>query len=466
MDFFLGISRSAENFLNFFTISLFSKLQKEVRESFSYKKFMKLIRLHIAILFLSPFAGISQVVFSININGGINPSSAEFINKSIKQAEKENAECLLIHLNTPGGLVTSTRGIVTDILQSKVPVVVYVSPTGAHAGSAGVFITMAANIAAMAPETNMGAAHPVNLQGGMDSTMNEKVMNDAAAFIKTISQKRNRNAEWAEDAVRNSVSITEHEALEKNVIDIVALNDAVLLDQINGKEIHMNNGTKILHTKNAQLKKVSMGFFQKILDRISDPNVAYILLMLGFYGIMFELFNPGAILPGIAGVIFLIFAFYSMNSMPVNYAGLGLIIFGIILFLLEIKVVSHGMLTIGGVVSVLLGSLILFRASSTENFISISRSLIFATTAVTTLFFLFVVSMGLKAQRAKPSSGVEVLIGKFGQTIEALQPLGSVKVNGEIWKAESLSGSISENEKIVVKGIKNLTLYVEQVQQT
>ncbi|HEV8083778.1 MAG TPA: nodulation protein NfeD [Chitinophagaceae bacterium] len=427
---------------------------------------MKLFKLYLVVALLLPVIVFCQTVVSININGGINPSSAEFINKSIQQAEKENAECLLIHLNTPGGLVTSTRGIVTDILQSKVPIVVYVSPTGAHAGSAGVFITMAANIAAMAPETNMGAAHPVNLQGGMDSTMNEKVMNDAAAFIKTIAMKRGRNAEWAEDAVRNSVSITEHEALEKNVIDIVALNDAVLLDQINGKEIHMSNDTKILHTKNAQLKKVSMGFFQKILDRISDPNVAYILMMLGFYGIMFELFNPGAILPGIAGVIFLIFAFYSMNSMPVNYAGLGLIIFGIILFLLEIKVVSHGMLTIGGVVSVLLGSLILFRTSSTENFISISRSLIFATTAVTTLFFLFVVSMGLKAQRAKPSSGVEVLIGKFGQTIEALQPLGSVKVNGEIWKAESLSGAISENEKIVIKGIKNLTLYVEQVQES
>lgn len=406
-----------------------------------------------------------QTVVSININGGINPSSAEFISKSIKQAEKENAECILIHLNTPGGLVTSTRGIVTDILQSKIPVVVYVSPTGAHAGSAGVFITMAANIAAMAPETNMGAAHPVNLQGGMDSTMNEKVMNDAAAFIKTIATKRNRNAQWAEDAVRNSVSITEHEALEKNVIDLVALNDAVLLDQINGKEIQMNNGTKILHTKNAQLKKAEMGFFQKILDRISDPNVAYILMMLGFYGIMFELFNPGAILPGIAGVIFLIFAFYSMNTMPVNYAGVGLIIFGIILFLLEIKVISHGMLTIGGIVSVLLGSLILFRSSTTENFISISRVLIFATTAVTALFFLFVVGMGLKAQRAVASTGIEILIGKFGQTIEALNPYGSIKVKGEIWKAESLSGDIRENEKVVVKGIKNLTLFVEQVQQ-
>ncbi|MEO6220961.1 MAG: nodulation protein NfeD [Ginsengibacter sp.] len=427
---------------------------------------MKPIRLLIAILFLLPFCGISQTVISININGGINPSSAEFINKSIKQAEKENAECLLIHLNTPGGLVTSTRGIVTDILQSQVPIVVYVSPTGAHAGSAGVFIMMAAHIAAMAPETNMGAAHPVSLQGGMDSIMNQKVMNDAVAFIKTIAAKRNRNVEWAEDAVRNSVSVTEHEALEKNVIDLTALNDAVLLNQIDGKQVELNNGFKILHTKKAQLKKVQMGFFQKILDRISDPNIAYILMMLGFYGIMFELFNPGAILPGIAGVIFLIFAFYSMNSMPVNYAGLGLIIFGIILFLLEIKIISHGMLTIGGVVAVLLGSLILFRSSSTENFISVSRSLIFAVTAVTALFFLFIVRMGLKAQRSKSSSGLEVLIGKFGQTIEALDPLGSVRVNGEIWKAESLSGPINEHEKIVVKEIKNLTLYVEHIKHS
>ncbi|MDQ6889007.1 MAG: nodulation protein NfeD [Bacteroidota bacterium] len=419
----------------------------------------------VILLLLLPVMAKCQTVISININGGINPSSAEFISKSIRQAEKENAECLLIHLNTPGGLVTSTRGIVTDILQSKVPIVVYISPTGAHAGSAGVFITMAANIAAMAPETNMGAAHPVSLQGGMDSTMNEKVMNDAAAFIKTIAMKRKRNVEWAEDAVRNSVSITEHEALEKNVIDLVALNDAVLLNQIDGKQVEMSDGVKILHTKNARVEKIEMGFFQKILDRISDPNVAYILMMLGFYGIMFELFNPGAILPGIAGVIFLIFAFYSMNTMPVNYAGLGLIIFGIILFLLEIKIISHGMLTIGGIVSVLLGSLILFRSSSAENFISISRSLVFATTAVTTLFFLFVVGMGLKAQRQKPFSGVEILIGKFGQTLETLNPFGRVRVNGEIWKAESLSGEINENEKIIVKGIKNLTLYVERVQQ-
>ncbi len=423
---------------------------------------MKTLKLFIVLLIFFPQLSFAQKVISININGGINPSSAEFIHKSIQRAESENAECLLIHLNTPGGLVNSTRGIVSDILQSQVPVVVYISPTGAHGGSAGVFITMAANIAAMAPETNIGAAHPVSMQGSMDSTMNEKVMNDAAAFIKTIALKRNRNVEWAEEAVRNSVALTEREALEKNVIDLTALNDQVLLNQIDGKQVELNNGFKILHTKNAQVEKMEMGFFQKILDRISDPNVAYILMMLGFYGIMFELFNPGAILPGIAGVIFLVFAFYAMNTMPVNYAGIGLIIFGIILFLLEIKIISHGMLTVGGIASVLLGSLILFRASPTENFVALSRALVFGVTGITALFFLFIVGMGLKAQQLKPSTGVESLIGKFGQTMETLQPFGRVSVNGEIWKAESLSGEINENKKIVVKGIKSLTLYVEQ----
>ena len=425
---------------------------------------MKLYKIYVALfLFLLPVTVTCQTVVSININGGINPSSAEFIHKSIQAAADKNAECLLIHLNTPGGLVNATRGIVTDILQSQVPVVVYISPAGAHGGSAGVFITMAANIAAMAPETNIGAAHPVSMQGGMDSTMNEKVMNDAAAFIKTIAQKRSRNAEWAEEAVRNSVALTAAEALEKNVIDLVALNDQVLLNQIDGKQVELNNGFKILHTKKAKIETIQMGFFQKILDRISDPNVAYILMMLGFYGIMFELFSPGAILPGIAGVIFLVFAFYAMNTMPVNYAGIGLIVFGIILFILEIKVISHGMLTVGGIASELLGSLILFRTSTTENFVAISRALVFGVTAVTALFFLFVVGMGIKAQRLKPASGIESLIGKFGRTMESLQPFGRVKINGEIWKAESLSGEITENEKVIVKEIKNLTLYVERV---
>jgi membrane-bound serine protease (ClpP class) len=417
----------------------------------------------LAIYIFLPALLVAQNVVSIKVNGGINPASAEYIHKAVEKAEKEKAECLLIHLNTPGGLLTSTRDIVSDMLKSTVPIIVYVSPAGAHAGSAGVFITLAANVAAMAPGTNIGAAHPVSLQGSTDTIMNAKGTNDAAAFIRTIAEKRKRNVEWAEDAVRNSVSITDEEAIEKNVIDYIANDDRELLVQIDGKKMEVYGGIKILQTKNAVIESQEMGFFQNVLDRLSDPNIAYLLMMIGFYGILFELFNPGAIFPGIVGVISLIFAFYSMSSMPVNYAGLSLIIFGIILFLLEIKIISHGLLTIGGLVSVLLGSMFLFRSSPTENFVAISWTVIMASTLLTALFFLFVVGMGLKAQRPKPTTGIEVFIGKKGEVIESLDPNGIVRVNGETWNAASLSGKINPGENIIVREIKKLTLFVERV---
>jgi membrane-bound serine protease (ClpP class) len=419
-------------------------------------------RLIFLAIFFFPLFLFAQKVVSIKVNGSINPASAEYISKAIQKAEAENAECLLIHLNTPGGLLNSTRDIVSDFFKSKIPIIVYVYPSGAHAGSAGVFITLAANVAAMAPGSNIGAAHPVSLQGMPDTIMNAKGTNDAAAFIRAIAVKRKRNVEWAEDAVRNSVSITDEEAIEKNVIDYIANDDRELLIQIDGKAMEVNGTTKILHTKNATIEGQEMGFFQKILDRISDPNIAYMLMMIGFFGIIFELFNPGSIFPGIVGVISLIFAFYSMSSMPVNYAGLSLIIFGIILFLLEIKIISHGLLTIGGIISLLLGSLFLFRASPTENFVAISWTVIIATVTATTLFFLFIVGMGLKAQRTKPAIGMETFIGRMGEVVSELDPKGIIKVNGEIWNAVSLSEKIDTGEKIIVKEIKNLTLFVEK----
>lgn len=423
--------------------------------------FIKRFFIFFIIILFFPFFSLAQKVISINLNESINPSSAEYIQQGIERAEKQNAECLIINMNTPGGLLTSTREIVTNIMQSKVPVIVYISPTGAHAGSAGVFITISANIAAMAPGTNIGAAHPVTLQGKTDAVMNEKVTNDAAAFIRSIAEKRGRNVQWAEDAVRNSVAITEKEALEKNVINVIAVNEKDLLTQIDGKQVELNSGTKILHTKNATIENLEMGFFQKVLSRLSDPNIAYIIMMLGFFGLLFELFNPGAIFPGIVGVICLILAFYSMSSMPVNYAGLALIIFGIILYLLEIKIVSHGMLAIGGTISVLLGSMILFRSSPVENFVSLSWTMIFSVTAASALFFLFIITMGLKAQRTKPVSGANALIGQTAVTLSALDPSGQVNVMGEIWRAVSLSDTIGANENVIIKEIKELTLYVE-----
>src|ERR1051326_2627538 len=295
----------------------------------------------------------AQTVVSIHIDATINPSTAEFIHHAIAKAQGKKAECLIIHLNTPGGLLKSTRNIVGDIMESSVPVVVYISPAGADAGSAGVFVTLSANIAAMAPGTNIGAAHPVTGQGETDSIMSGKITNDAAAFIRTIAHKRNRNVAWAENAVRRSYSYSETEALADTVIDLIAKNDAELLQLIDGRQTEVSTGTVTLHTKQAQIETYEMGFIEKLLNIISDPNIAYILLMLGFYGLMFELYNPGSILPGIVGVICLILAFYSLHTLPINYAGLALILFALLLFLLEIKIASHGVLAIGGIVSLL-----------------------------------------------------------------------------------------------------------------
>lgn len=417
----------------------------------------------ICLLFFLPGLLPAQSIISIKIDGPINPVTAGFVHQSIHYASESKAPCLLIHLNTPGGLLKSTRSIVTDLLESPLPVIVFVSPEGAQAGSAGVFITLAANISAMAEGSNIGAAHPVNMQGDMDSIMSQKITNDAAAFIRSIAVKRNRNLEWAEEAVRHSVSISASEAVLKKVVDLVAFSDRDLLNQLDGRQIKLNRGTVTLQTKNVAVENYGMSFIDKFLNIISDPNIAYLMMMLGFFGILFEFFNPGAILPGIVGVVALVLAFYAMNSLPVNYAGLALIIFGIILLLLEIKVVSHGMLAIGGIASLLLGSMLLIKASSPLEIAGISKGIIIAATTVISLLFLFVIGVGLKAQRLKVVTGVEALIGASGITLGSLVPEGSVKINGEIWNAVSTSGNINKDEKIRVTAIKKFILSVEKI---
>jgi membrane-bound serine protease (ClpP class) len=350
---------------------------------------------------------------------------------------------------------------VSAILESKIPIVVYVAPGGAHAGSAGVFIIMAAHIAAMAPGTNIGAAHPVEMEGKMDSVMGEKVTNDAAAFIRTIAEKRNRNLKWAEDAVRKSQAITETEALDTNVIDLIAKNTDELLTQIDGKQIETITGTTTLHTKGARIEQMEMGWAEKLLDLLSNPNIALILFQLGTIGLILELYNPGSIFPGIVGVISLVLAFYSMHTLPINYAGLALIIFGIILFLLEIKIISHGMLAIGGAVSTFIGSIMLIRTSSVLEFVELSWSVIFASVIITTFFFVVILGLGIKAQRRKPTTGIEGLNGETGDVIETLKPEGIVRIHGEIWNAESLSGTIQKGKRVRVVKINGLKLLVE-----
>ena len=418
------------------------------------------------LFFLSYSFGLpAQKVVAITIDGTINPASAGFIERSIQKAGREHAQCLLIHLNTPGGLLRSTRVIVGAILDAPLPVVVYVSPGGAHAGSAGVFITLAAHIAAMAPGTNIGAAHPVS-EGQMDTTMSEKVTNDAAAFVRTIAEKRSRNIAWAEEAVRKSVSLTGSEAVQQKVVDLLATDTHSLLEQIDGRSISLAQGTTTLHTSKASVESIDMSFSEKLLNIISDPNLAYMLLMLGFYGLLFELYNPGSIFPGIAGVLGLVLGLYALHNLPVNYAGLALIIFGIILFLLEIKITSHGLLTIGGIVSLLLGSLMLIRDDSAFPLLKISTTVVVSTTVVTALFFLFVVGVGIRAQRAKPVTGLEGFIGETGVVLEPLDPMGNVRVHGEIWQAQSNTGRIEAGEKIRVLSMQNFRLTVEPLQTT
>ncbi|AEW02554.1 serine protease [Niastella koreensis] len=408
----------------------------------------------------------AQKVLSIKLDATINPATADFIHRAIEVAQNEKATCLLIHLNTPGGLLQSTRIIVSDMLESPVPVVVYVSPGGAHAGSAGVFITMAAHIAAMAPGTNIGAAHPVTTQGEMDTIMSAKATNDAMAFIRSIAKKRDRNVTWAVQAVSNSVSLTETEALENNVINLIASNEQELLNKIDGKKVTVSSGTVTLQTEHATVHTLEMGWGEKMLNILSDPNVAYILFLLGLYGLIFELYSPGAIFPGIIGGICMILALYTMHTLPVNYAGLALIVFGIILFLLEIKIVSHGLLAIGGVVSLLLGSMMLIRTGGTSAVTGLSWAVIITAVGVSALFFLFVVGLGLKAQRIKPAMGLEAMIGEIGQSLSELNPAGTVRMHGEIWKAFSAEGLIPEGVKVIVTGFLNLTLQVEQYNES
>lgn len=424
---------------------------------------MKPILTFLVSLFLVPLLSIGQQVVSINIDGPINPVTADFIHEAILDARQKNATCLLIHLNTPGGLLQSTREIVTDLLESDVPIIVYVSPEGAHAGSAGVFITMAANIAAMAEASNIGAAHPVSMQGMMDSVMSEKVTNDAAAFIRSIAAKRNRNLEFAEDAVRKSIAISATEAVLQNVVDLIAFSDKDLMNQVDGKSIKLKNKTVVLQTKNAKIEAYKMTALDKLLNAISDPNIAYLLMMLGIFGVLFEFFNPGAMIPGIIGVMALVLAFYAMHTLPINYAGLALIIFGIILLLLEIKIISHGILAIGGIASLLLGSMMLIKAGSPLEVASISNGLIIATTAVTAAFFLLVIGAGIKAQKRKPVTGIEAMIGLTGIAMDPLNPEGRVNVNGEIWNASAINEDINMGDSVRINDIRKLILYVNKV---
>ncbi|GAB4115682.1 MAG: nodulation protein NfeD [Candidatus Caldatribacteriota bacterium] len=394
----------------------------------------------------------------------INPITAQYVLQGIEEAERVKAECLILQLDTPGGLDTSMRDIVKKMLNSTVPIIVYVYPSGGRAASAGVFITLASNIAAMAPGTNIGAAHPVALgEGTIDETMKEKIENDAAAYIKAIAEKRGRNTHWAEKAVRESASITEQEAIEMGVIEFIAQDLDELLEIINGVRVKIEGGERVLQTREKEVILLKMTFKDLFLHSLTNPNIAYILLFIGIYGILGEFSHPGSFFPGIVGGISLILAFVAFQSIPINYGGLLLIIFGLALFIIEIFTPTFGLLTAGGITSLILGSFMLSKASAP--FLRISLSLIISMSLVTAAFFVFALSKGIRIQWKKPLTGREALIGTTGTAKTDLNPEGTILIQGERWKASTRDEIIREGEEVIVLAIEELTLIVKKYQR-
>jgi membrane-bound serine protease (ClpP class) len=395
----------------------------------------------------------------IRIDGAIGPVPARFVAQQIKTAEREQAACLVIGIDTPGGLDTSMRTMIQDILASRVPVVLYVSPSGARCASAGVFLAMSADVVAMTPGTSIGAAHPVTIgQAEVDKETMDKVVNDSASYIKGLAGKKGRNQEWAEKAVRESATATAEEALELGVIDFLADNLEELLEKIDGREVEAAKGGR-LATAGAVIKTIKTGFRWRVLGILSDPNVAYLLLILGFYGLFFELSNPGSIFPGVLGAIFLILAFFSFQMLPINYAGLLLILLALGMFVAEIKVHSAGLLTIGGVVSMFLGSLMLIE--SPGPFLKISYKVIIPAVLATAAFFVFAVGAGLRAQRKKPVTGREGLVGEKGTATTDIDPTGQIFIHGELWNV-SATERIAKGEEVEVVRVNGLKLEVRR----
>jgi len=338
-----------------------------------------------------------------------------------------------------------------------------VSPSGGRAASAGVFITLAAHVAAMTPGTNIGAAHPVAMGGSeMDKTMKEKVENDSVAYIKSIAEQRGRNVAWAEDAVRKSVSVTEREALNLKIIDLVVENLPMLLKQLDGRTVPLQTGPTVLRTAGAAIREFPMGLRLELLKALSDPNIAYLLMTIGTIGIMAELYNPGAILPGIVGAISLILAFYSLQSLPVNYAGVLLVVLGIVFFILEATVTSYGLLTIGGVTSMILGSLMLIKTDA--EFLQLSWNMIIPVVAFAAITTVFIVGMAVRAMHRQPMTGSEGMVGSIGVVKTALAPQGQLAIHGELWEAVS-ERTLQPGEQAEVMRVEGLTLYVKPVLQ-
>jgi len=397
----------------------------------------RILAVSLLLLALGPAAMASQRVVILTLSDSIQPASLRYLERGLSTADAAGAAVSIIELNTPGGLLTSLRQMTTAITTARRPVVVYVTPSGAQAASAGFFLLMAADVAAMAPGTNAGAAHPVAGEGAeLSKTMAEKVTNDAAALIRSLADQRGRSSEWAEKAVRKSLSYTEREALEKKLIEVVANDRGELLKWLNGREIKRFDGrTEKLDTAAPEIVVVAPSASDKLLSVIAHPNIAYLLLLLGMVGIYFELSHPGAVLPGVLGGVSILLALFALSVLPVNYVGVLLILLGIGFFVAEVKVASYGLLTVAGLASFVLGSLMLIRSPFPA--LRVGLAVVLPTAVAVAFVVIFLLTRVLRSHRKPPITGAEGLVGEIGDAAVALAPGGKVFVHGEYWDAVS-----------------------------
>jgi membrane-bound serine protease (ClpP class) len=403
-----------------------------------------------------------EKVCLVKIDGAIGPATASYISRTIDEARTQNAQCLIIQLNTPGGLLDSTQTIVQSFLASPVPAVVYVAPTGASATSAGCFITIAASVAAMAPATTIGAAHPVTLGGNPtggeqkpDETMKQKLENFSVSYMEAIAARRHRNVEWAKSAVRESASISAEKALELKVIDLIAIDLTELLKQLNGRVVD----GKTLKTAGAEVAEIKMSASERVFQRLWRPEVMFVLMLIAIYGIIGEMTTPGAILPGVVGAIALVLALYMAAILPVNVTGLVLIAFALMLFIFDVYAPTHGVLTVGGIISFLIGSLMLFNRA--DPLFRLSLGYIIPATLITAAFFIFVIGKGLRAQLLPIKAGAETLIGRTVTALTAIDSHGGrTFVEGEYWNAVS-DTAIEKDEVVEIAAVQGLTLKVK-----
>jgi len=424
-------------------------------------RFLKLLAVLCFLAFALPHRLLAEPpqVSVLSISGSINPVTVDYLLRNLDAASRRNDRLLIVELDTPGGLDSAMREAVKGIFASPVPVAVLVTPPGARAASAGAVIALAADICAMSPGTNIGAAHPVSLGEKPDQTMAEKILNDAEAYLEGIARKRGRNVEAAGKMVRASLSLSAEHALKEKVIDLIALNLQDLLAQLDGRHLLRDGRETVLHLAGAQVTRHEMTTRDRILNTISNPDLAYLLMLAGILGIFFELSTPGAILPGVIGGISLLLAFFAFQTLPVNYAGVLLILLSAVLFVAEIKIVSHGVLAIGAIVSLVFGSLILFPSS--EPGLHLSPWVIVGTVLVVTLFFGIVVTKAVEAYRQKPITGKEGMLGERGVAETAIEPEGKVLVRGELWNAES-EVPIAQGDRVEVTAVEGLRLKVKK----